>query len=77
MNIKTTPQWREAENWFNHLHPRQSFTIVVDAPAIADTLEETDKQLAELLEAVPQFYPAWFRQESGQAQFSVIDAIVT
>jgi tetratricopeptide (TPR) repeat protein len=63
MNIKTTPQWREAENWFNHLQPRQSFfTIVIDAPAIADTLDETDQQLAELLEAVPQFYPAWFRR---------------
>lgn len=60
--MMSTNIWRETENAFYHINAPAAFSIVGDAPVVALSMEQVNETLAELLETLPEFYPAWFKR---------------
>lgn len=62
-DIRKTSQWREAENWYQHLQSTGAvFSIVGEPPVMGQALDSIDLQLDELLQNFSFFYPAWFHR---------------
>jgi hypothetical protein len=57
---RKTPEWREAEGRYNQLHLSPSFTIIGVSPMPGFTYEDLDRELGEILEVCPRYFPALF-----------------
>ncbi len=55
-------EWRKAEKLFSHLHASSVFALAGSGPLPYSTLEETDRDLEELLDECPSFFPALFHR---------------
>ena len=59
---RKSPEWREAEVRFNQLHLSSSFTIIGVSPMPGVSFEELDREVEEILEVCPRFFPALFHR---------------
>lgn len=59
-NPRKTPEWREAENWFNQLHTMPVFSIMGGSMMPGPDADVLDSKLENLLVACPSYFPAWF-----------------
>lgn len=57
---RKTPEWREAENWFNQLHTMPVFSIMGGGLMPGPDAGGLDRELENLLVSCPFYFPGWF-----------------
>ncbi|MGE5341806.1 MAG: tetratricopeptide repeat protein [Candidatus Omnitrophota bacterium] len=61
-DIRRTSEWRKAERVYNQLHASSVFSLMGEGPMLRPSLEEIDRELEELLEECPDYFPALFQR---------------
>jgi tetratricopeptide (TPR) repeat protein len=59
-NPRKSPEWREAENWFNKLHTVPVFSIMGGSMMPGPDAGGLDGELENLLVSCPSYFPGWF-----------------
>lgn len=59
-NPRETPEWREAENWFNQLYSMPVFSVLGGGLMPGPDADVLDGELEKLLVYCPAYFPAWF-----------------
>lgn len=59
---RKTPEWREAEKWYNQLHTHSTFSIMGGVLISGSAAEELNQATEEILQVCPMYFPAWFHR---------------